>query len=814
MFYQLKHFFTLLTAWACLSLPALAEESPQTEPEPRFKQQHPQVVVTASPEDPLSGTATLTPETLEALPGKDGSLNESLAVLPGVQLPDTYRDSTQGGEILPPEISISGGRPYDNLISVDGISVSSRLDPASTIKKRPNEIPSTSNALTLSRDIVEEATLYRYNIPARYGGFTGGVVDVSTRNPDGKLSCGISYRTTQDAWTEFFIAEDEEEDFYSSKDADNQPHFRKHQLNLDLDLPMFEQSGLLASYSMNRSEIPLIHFGETKEQKRQTDNLLLKFTAPIDPENSFSISSVYSKYVDDTFREDTYASDYTLAGEGLLVATELQHQQQDLDANLLAGITYQEDSREGPSSFYSWDITPSKPWGSSTTSKEGGYGNLYRENLGIEISPHITARNHTSKTSHSTTIGAQYSWDNARQERPEDAFFYFKAVNVPDDLASIDCSADPLGCIDNEQQITGRYIYPAGDIEVEMNQVSFYTEHQLDWESLSLRPGLRYTTDDFQNNSNIAPRMALSVDMFGDGNTLLSGGANRYYSEALLSYKLREFIQPTRKQNRDHLSQPSAWPQLDNYSELSTVLTRYSDLKTPYSDEYAAAIDQSLFGGRLRLEYIRREGYDEFSREKTDVLPDGHKYYELNNNGRSRHEEYSLNFERTAQQWAMLFNVTYQETSTSNLDYDDTYDETMTEEMVLFEGEIIPPWQLPRKEYNRPLTGNLILAFKLPFGFSATNATRYLGPYRDVSKVKPTPADLPAEASAAWEEIERKGSWITDWKIEWETATWRAQTLTCSVEILNVFNEKYQLTDEDSNYSLGRQFWAGLSYSF
>jgi len=794
-----------------------ADDLPTRQEPSTAEQRLPKVIVTATAEDPLSGADVLSEELLDEIPDKDGSLNEALSVLPGVQLPDTFRNSTQGGEILPPEISITGGRPYDNLITVDGLISSSHLDPASTSKLSPDSLPGTSNILTLSKEIIEKVTLYRYNIPARYGGFTGGVVDIITHNPSGEFSTSLGYRTTEADWSEIFIDEDTKDDFYNSRSDTLQPEFRKHQLTLDLDTPLFNQSGLIGAYTLNRSEIPLLHFDKRKEQTRQIDNLLLKFVQPLNIDDSFTISSLYTRYDEDTFRKDTYASDQVFGNDGLSIATETLLNRDTFELKLLAGFNYQKDYREGPSNYYSWDVTPSKSWGAdfgTNNSKEGGYGDLYRENVGIEIHPSITTRFDTESTTHITTLGIQYSWDQARQERPDDVFTYYNSydpINDPSDSTTIDCSLDPVGCIEGEQQFRSRWIYPAASTVVDVNQVATYLEYELEWWRLNLRPGLRYSTDDLQDNSNLAPRMAASFDLFGDGETLLIGGVNRYYSETLLSYKLREYIEPTRLQTRSS-TQPSAWPTLDNYSELNTTLTRYSELKTPYSDEYAAAIDQALLGGRLRLEYVRRDGYDEFSRKKTDELPDGHKYYELNNNGRSEHQEVSLSFERLTHNWALLFNVTYQQTLTSNLDYDESYDDETADERVWFEGNVISRWELPREEYNRPLTGNLLLAFRLPYGFTATTTTRYLGRYQALEKSDPQPVDMPADAVEAWEVVEKEDSWVTDWKVGWQLATWRQQSLTLELEINNVFNEKYLLANEDSGYSLGRQFWAGFTY--
>lgn len=76
-----------------------------------------QVTVVGQAEDLLTGSSQLSGETLQQLPRKNSSLTETITVLPRVQIGEGQRTSENAGEILPPRISISGGRAYENNIS-------------------------------------------------------------------------------------------------------------------------------------------------------------------------------------------------------------------------------------------------------------------------------------------------------------------------------------------------------------------------------------------------------------------------------------------------------------------------------------------------------------------------------------------------------------------------------------------------------------------------------------------------------------------------------------------------------------------------
>ena len=79
-----------------------------------------EVVVVGTVDSNAIGQSVLDKERISSLPAGGGTVEELLVLMPGVQASDAASTSFQAGEILPPLLSISGGRPYDNYFMIDG----------------------------------------------------------------------------------------------------------------------------------------------------------------------------------------------------------------------------------------------------------------------------------------------------------------------------------------------------------------------------------------------------------------------------------------------------------------------------------------------------------------------------------------------------------------------------------------------------------------------------------------------------------------------------------------------------------------------
>ncbi len=781
----------------------------------------PQVTVVGTVEDPISGKNSLSESQINSLPQGNGSINELLTTMPSVQASDMENTSLQGGEIKPPNVSISGGRYYENNFMIDGIGNNSLLDPTFSSSMSLYDVPSHPQEIFLNSRLLDNISIYRYNIPAKYGDFTGGVVDAQTKTPAKVFSGDIFYRTTREQWTEFHIDDEEETAFENSHDASYQPHFNKHLAGFKASIPATSDIRFLAAYNQSYSKLLLEHLGSKKTQKRRNENFFLKGVWDISSEDSFNVTVIHAPYEESLFKSNTSNSDYTLLGGGTSIFSIYDHFFSLGKLRFDVGYKTSENSREAPASHYSWNNSGVNDWGlaagTGTKSFEGGYGSIEKTQDSVEVS--LDAELDPIKSGMMTNainMGLEYGWFQGSYDRKETTYIFSMSKLSSD----VDCSNDPLGCIDSEF-FYRRTAYDAHESTARMATYSAYLEDTMTLEDITLRPGLRFSYDDFMNNVNWAPRLAATWDIFGNGNTLLVGGRNRYYGKTLLTYKLREAWPTGRTESRSSTllanNQPAPWPEPQEGIYLSSY--QYSELATPYTEETVIGIDQALLGGRLNLVYVRREGKDEFAREYGDPDADGNKPWELNNNGRSHHEEYSLDWNRSWNRHALSLNVTYQDTTTSNVDYNSILEEETLEQNIWYEGSVYKYDELPRQDFNRTWVANLVYSVKFPYGLTFTNVTKYRSGFVGLEIIKKADwaaKGIPDGVDSAYYQKKQPESWIFNWRLDWRRNLYRNQGIQLSLEVYNVFNQKVPAGEYETiqTYELGRQFWVGMEYYF
>ncbi len=147
---------------------------------------------------------------------------------------------------------------------------------------------------------------------------------------------------------------------------------------------------------------------------------------------------------------------------------------------------------------------------------------------------------------HEIEAGLEFAWVEGTFDRPRALYAYLGARIDPD----VVCGGDTVACVDEEQYFSQRRIWDAGSVSARMQQYDLFLEDRLSAGRLTLRPGIRLAYDDFMQNLNLAPRLAATYDLAGNGRTLLIGGWNRYYGRTLLTYKLREAQSPFRSETR------------------------------------------------------------------------------------------------------------------------------------------------------------------------------------------------------------------------------------------------------------------------
>jgi hypothetical protein len=790
------------------------------------------VVVKGELENKGSGDTTVKGEQILTVPVMNNNLNEVLEVFPNVQMTDSAHSSEQGGEIAPPEISISGGKAYQSSIMLDGMSINNRIDPAADNPGDLDSVASHSQSIFINPLLLDQITVYDSNIPARFGGFTGGVVDSKIRNPGDMFKGKVRYRTTSHHMTKMHVNEGGEYAFEHSNDHEQQPKFYKHEFFSMVDLPLTENSGLLLSYNLKYAQIPLTHLGETVTQWRKSENFLAKYACYLTEDDSLDLSVIYAPYEAKYFTKNAKNSDFYLESGGIVLNTNYQHTfTAGGEVSLTGAYARTRYNRDAAKDWYLWRKTDSKDWGSYYTddeiddqeySSEGGLGSLdtSQENVGFKADLSLQTFK-SGWITHTISTGYAYELLCGTYERKKTTYIY-KDATINDQVTG---TSSDVAYVEGEQYFATRLVYDAGYSEVYVHELSCYLEDELQLYRFTFIPGVRCTYDDYMENYDIAPRLASTFDVFGTKKTLLIAGYNRYYGMNLLTYKLREAVQPYRVESRTvYQSQLRAW---EATASQGRTLNRYSELRTPYADEYTAGIKQSIYDSVLSFRYIKKYFKDEFARSGSEVKSDGMVYYTLNNNGETTYQSYSFSWEYFLKQHSFLLNATYAKSTSSNENYDDTVEDEDTETYVWYEGEIIRKSKLPRDDYNRPVVINLVYSGMLGKSFSYAITGQYRGGYIEVeetdekkaipdgeSYIDPLTGEKVTESLTVYERNKKKWVITFDVKLQWTYTLYKSHTLSVFTDITNIFNTKTELGASESDYEMGRQIWAGLEYNF
>lgn len=769
---------------------------------------------------PMTGVTILDRELIGNLPARNGTINELISIVPGVQYSETSTHSFTGGEITPPGVSISGGRIYENNYTIDGFSNNSALDPGTTRTNDISVLPGHPQQFFLDPHLIEQVTVYDSNIPAEHGGFTGGLVEAETLDPVDEFWGNINYRTTRDSWTKFYIHPSDEDDFQSSEFSSKQPRFTKHDGGFSLNIPIGSDMGVLTSYQRLQSDIPLSYFGTTKDQTRVYENFFLKYGYHITNKSRIYITGSYAPYKNEYFNESSTVSknsDYSIEGNSTSVSSKFEHETSIGTLGVDASYSHQQNEKKAPLEKFRWSLTDSIDWGSNL---EGGTGPLENSQEDIQFNSHFSFQEVlTGELSHQIKIGMEAEHSKQTYDRPVTAYYYNYYSNYKDDAGNvipeynvvkdlpIDCNG-AIACIDNEQYLPVRNVYEAGYSEASFNRYAVFLQNAMSWRKLELFPGIRISHDSYTENTNVAPRISAAFDISGNQKSIIFAGANRYYSQNLLTDKLRE----TRSATNLFEYRPSPEADFDTPFSVNSffgVLWEATDLKTPYSDEVTIGFIQAILNGTLKAQYIKRQGRDELARELIVHDPDdGYKYYRFNNNGRTDHESYQITWNRAWRNHYLEINGTHQETTTSNLKYTDMVSIDKTEELIWYNGELLSYGEVPRKDFNRPTVVNLIYSGQLPFNTKFTNTTKYRDAYYRFKYVRTD------DGIRVYEKEKNHSATTTDWRFSYSFLLAGNQNIVLTLDIYNVFNEKAYVTYKDDEFEIGRQYWLGMEYNF
>ena len=827
------------------------------------------VVVRDRAEHNLTSFQHLTREDIAKRPTEDGNITDLLKSNPAVQFSTHGDNSMQMGEIKPSNISIHGAVAYQNNYMLDGVSTNSDLDPAEQTSVTTTRLGAADEqGFYVDSRLIDSVTVYDHNIPVNFGGFTGGVVDASTRSWRGENHFSVFGRMTKSGWSQMHTDPTlhvDSGDSDISKPGQFQTDFEKRTYGFNAEFGLTDDLGIVMGYSRRESKIPTVQVpvtavnfapsatepdtlevvldplgGRTQNQTREADNFFMKATLYATPYTEANLAFTYSGYESRGFLSTVANSGYQDKHDGYNLTGSVKHQFEGgvWDASL--AYTLMRDKRTSDTKNwtqldqYTIEMVEDPNGGYPTTqttnmqsTASGGLGDLSSTQgvvsgkLKVDFEPVIWGQ-----VSQQWTLGTEWSLTRAEYERQQN-YYRWTAQHATTQWGT------------QTDFYTTRW--KAGTYKADYNQGALYLQDTIGLDDWMVRAGLRGEYDNFTKDFNIAPRLSVSWDLVGNGTSIVTLGANRYYGRNILTYALygaqNGGMENTYSYADDNYAGPASdWFSANDYEGLN-------DLKTPYNDEWSLGLTQRLWDWSANIAYVHRDGYDEV---RSRALTKGEGYNarfirSFYNGGESEHDSviFSLNNIApmkfaNASHW-LRFSAAWQQTK-SNTALDEGYSElesgkSVNMDYVYYDGKVIKAKDLDSTDFNIPVKfdlettsewSNLGLTW---FNFFHLNLDRDQA-IRDDGEYY----SWKHTANSEWGEYEQTDQIRKYSKVHFGSAwTWDTKVLYqpdwlkgvgVSLEVYNLTNNR-NATDvfvykgrQYQSFDPGRQFWVQLSYEY
>ncbi|WP_323666669.1 TonB-dependent receptor plug domain-containing protein [Pectobacterium punjabense] len=815
------------------------------------------ILVRSTPTSQSMGTQILNAEQIKKMPTGNGSVTELLKNNPAVQFSNTANSSNTPGELAPENVSFHGEKFYNNNFMIDGLSNNNNINPGANkgvLDGNPDGYNATdlpaggAQSFWINSELIESLEVFDSNISAKYGDFTGGVVDARLMDPKLDKSSGkISYRTTRDSWTSYHIDSNISEEFYSGTNLYYQPKFKKQFYSATFNQPLSDKAGFIFAYNRQQSDIPYYQqfLQQWNDQERINETYLLKGTYLTDNGDIIRMTGMYSPHESKYYKKDVKNGAYTNTGGGYRFNMEWEHNANWGKMTSLVGYQNEKNKIEHESNeTITWayfnrglnftsqaldwqsSINGSIIGGSGTTATEKTTTTLKQD---YELNPLALYG-----INHQIDFGWEVDFYNAQYRRFSDV--YSASVSTGNKAGQyinpgVVCLPGDSMCIDGEQFAGTRTLYPARSVSSSYTNYAVYLQNSMTWGRLEVTPGVRASYDDFLENLNFAPRFSASYDVFGDRSTRVFGGANRYYAANMLAYKLREGIGTNIVQNR---TSPSA-PWSSGATRITGGNYTVSDLNTPYSDELSLGVSQRVMSSVWTAKWVSRQGKEQFGRE-TITAADGQRYRVMNNDGRTEGNTLSLEVEPISPHrfgfaevnWKLGASIAKNK-SNSIAYYEDTNDD---EQRVIVDNKLMYRGDMDAMDFNTPWTAFLNVdtyfpAIRLNWGQRVGYTSGYKG-HTPLPLNTVCPGGSPAcnaEPDFTGEAKEYISTTYDDfisydWRFSYSQPVYKKQTLDITLDVLNVLDnvvETQQKTNINTTvvtYKPGRQFWLGVAYTW
>ncbi|MGB2553029.1 TonB-dependent receptor plug domain-containing protein [Campylobacter sp. MOP51] len=788
-----------------------------------------------SKKDDFQGTTTISRKMIEATPSGNGDITSLIKANPSVKFSNTNRQSTTMGEIDPADISINGSKFYQNSFIIDGMNINNDIDPVGYKTYNVGMggfdiISSSSQGMAIDSDFIESLDVHDSDVSAKYGGFTGGVIDAKTRDPKKGFHGKFSMSHTRDSWTKYHINEADEEEFQNSTDALNQPKFKKFTTRLNLEGFLSDDFGLMFGYANTRSKIPVKDFynkENTRNQRRNIDNYFLKALWYANDRLSITPSIIYSPQKNQVFSATTKDSDWYFKSGGLSLNLNADYEFDFATMKNKFSYSNLETSRDAKNEYrYVWHKSSDKNWGIKDTSAEGGFGDIYQKQK-------TYAYNLDFDFNEFEVFGATHKFLTGLELKKQEAFYEIKNTFVfagnPGSLRGALCDPNDKWCLqDDSNGGRGQFFrllgyYNKGKISVKQNSWAYYIEDKIEFDRLTLRPGLRFGGDDYMDKKTVAPRFSASYDVFGDDDTVLSFGRNRYYGRNIFSYRLKDGQNSLLTSYARGVNYNTNWRVTKGINSYN-----FHQLDIPYDDETSYGLKQKLSSLELNFKYIKRKGRDQIIRSNAKNLNltctegSNPNCFIYSNGGYSDTKTWNIALRTFEPLKIMNTNHTFElsydrfKTKTNATNYETS--ENLISKDIYYDGKIIPYDQLPALDYDRPWTLRFTTVSEIPqHGLTFSNFLSYKGSVD--AYLRKGVIHINGAKYDRYERVQLGKSFSWDSRIGYEVKLPKNMSAFVNLDIYNILNRSNKAKTKSTNsadtvYESGRQFWleAGLKW--
>ena len=789
------------------------------------------VLVEAAQIEVQPGHVRFDSEFVSRMPGGEANLADLLRVNPAVDFSRDAELSASTAVQRPAEISIHGQPFYQNAYLIDGIDTANDLNPGDVEDVWDAPVPwqvqggSSPQGYYIDTNLIESVEVYDSNVPAEYGGFTGGVVAAELKDYDGEDTISIAYSLRRDEWEEFHVTEDDV-GINDYRTALYTPDYRRSSLVLGVQRGIGDL-GLSLSVSRRHSTFAqrydkFYHFARRETQYLDYDDVIDNIVGKVDGNlgaTDVGVSFRSAKRRHDGLTSTTYDGRFDKSHDGNGLTIDMERAVAPGRLEVAIGVDRLRDIIDSEDNLYVYHESAE---GSATDAQfEGSYGDTEQSQTRMTVKPKLTFAPRTmGGFEHQIVLGGELQRTDSYYERTEEVVSeLYWCVRDQGREGCQDQNGDGVSGPEDEY-LRDRQIFTADSVDLTYGSAALFAEDRMAIGQWLLNLGMRVDWNDYLGNVDVSPRFSVERDVFGDDRTVVVAGLNRYYGRSFFRYKLNDAI--------------SAWRQRTQFNANGSIRREYVyvdrsgdlDLSTPYSDEWMLGLTQAVGKASVGLQFVNRESRDGVVRARACLDPEDARCREYNtiyvNEGRSSTQSVGLRLSSaellrlgpTATTFAV--SLGYKDATRQGTD---TYDEEIDPDLIYYNGDLIREADLPPWDYNVPFSTSFYTVTSLPrWNLTWSNFAKLR---RGGTIARDSGADCDDDdidycegGYDIFEDFDFDSHWTFDARLEWRPDLIAGSRGFVRLEIKNLLDD---VVDTNSSrfsdrrrFTSGRLFWVEL----